>query len=896
MPLTNGTRLGPYEILAPLGAGGMGEVYRARDTRLGREVAVKVLPVGVSSDLERLKRFEKEARSASSLNHPNIVTIHDIGFERGVSYIAMELVDGQSLREVLADGALKTKRLLAIAAQVAEGLAKAHGARIVHRDLKPENVMVTKDGFVKILDFGLAKLTQPDAPEGPQTHAPTVSAGTEPGVVMGTVGYMSPEQALGKALDFRSDQFSFGSILYELATGKSAFARATTVDTLSAIVHEEPHSIGIVNPAVPAPLRWVVERCLAKDAGERYASTVDLARDLASVREHISELSGGEAALAPGTRPRRRGLFGVIGALAALLLGLGAGFVAFGHRVAPLESRPLVRLNMTFSPSEFPIEAEGPTLALSPDGARLVYVGRGPQDRRLYVRAMDRFEATPVPGTDGGVGPFFSPDGQWLGFWADKKLKKVSLGGGQPLTICDAATLRGASWAADGTILLSPYGNAALFRVSDRGGDPKPVTMLDRQKGEFTHRWPQILPGGKAAIFTAHGATGNYDNARIGLVMLETGETRTLLEGGTQARYVPTGHLVYLRSGSLYAVPFDLARLAVTGPPVPVLDGVAFYGAAGLAFYDVSAAGTLVYLPLDPKTFDAELVWVDRKGTATPLTDVRRWYGEAKLAPDGRRLAVAAQTSEEEQSDIWILDLARGSWGRLTSGGLNYSPVWSSDGERLAFASNRSGTINTFWMPIDRSSPPEQLTKSDTWTDPLSWSPDGRTLLVEQGFSATGSDIFELSWEGDRTLRSFLRTPANEGNARFSPDGRWIAYQSDESGRSEVYVAAYPGPGGRSQVSIDGGSDPVWSRDGRELFYLGGGKLMAVAVETGPKFRAGLPKPLFGLKNLEAYDVAPDGQRFVFVRTRGEDAGPKSLAVVLNWFDDLKRRSSVGKK
>jgi len=547
-----------------------------------------------------------------------------------------------------------------------------------------------------------------------------------------------------------------------------------------------------------------------------------------------------------------------------------------------------------FSPDESLVLAESPTLALSPDGTRLVYAGRGPQGRRLYVRELDRFGATPIPGTEGGIGPFFSPDGQWVGFWADRKLKKVSLAGGQPLTICDAPAFRGASWGEDGTILFSPAGQAALFRVSDRGGEAKAATKLDPRKGELTHRWPRFLPGGKAAIFTIHGLTGNYDNARIGVLLLETGETRTLLEGGTDARYVPTGHLVYLRSGSLFAAPFDPERLAVTGPPVPVLDGLSSSGSpAGFALYDFSPAGSLVYLPLDPKEAEAELVWVDRKGVATPFTDVRRAYGNLRLSPDGQRLAVSAGYPN---SDIWIVDLARGSWDRLISGGINWDPVWSSDGARIAFASNRSGTINIFWIPVDRSSPAEQLTQAATWPMPLVSSPDGRTLIIGESPQATSTDISVLSLTGDRELRPLLRTPANEEAARLSPDGGWIAYQSDESGRFEVYVMAYPGPGGRSQVSIDGGSAPVWSHDGRELFYRGSGNLMAVGVETRPKFRAGLPKPLFKLTNLGDYDVAPDGQRFVMVRSRGEEAAPRSLAVVLGWFDDLRRRVPPGKK
>jgi len=870
----------------------MGEVYRARDTRLGREVAVKVLPAELASDAERLSRFEQEARAASALNHPNVVTIHDIGKTNGVFYVAMELVEGKTLRELCAGGSLPVRRLLSIAPQVAEGLARAHAAGIIHRDLKPENVMVTNDGFVKILDFGLAKLALPES--GEASAMPTVDKlETRPGIVMGTIAYMSPEQASGQVLDFRTDQFSFGSILYELVTGRRPFEGKTGPETLAAIIREEPRPIGELAPATPTPLRWLIERCLAKDSRERYASTVDLARDLASVREHISELSGGEAALPSAVRRRSRERLAWGVAAAALLCGLAAGFLARGRGAAPRQPQGLVRLNMTISPEESLVVADSPSLALSPDGTRLVYAGRGPQGRRLYVRELDRFGATPIPGTEGGIGPFFSPDGQWVGFWADRKLRKVSLAGGQPLAICDAPAFRGASWGNDGTILFSPAAQAALFRVSDRGGEAKAATKLDPQKGELTHRWPRFMPGGKAATFTIHGMTGNYDSARIGILLLETGETRTLLEGGTDARYVPTGHLVYLRSGSLFAVPFDPERLAVTGPPVPVLDGVNSVGPAGFAIYDFSPAGSLVYLPLDPKEHEAELVWVDRKGVATTLTEVRRYYAEPRLSPDGQRLAVSAG---DPDSGIWILDLARGSWDRLISGGINWEPVWSSDGARIAFASNRSGPINIFWTPVDRSAPAEQLTKALTWPSPLASSPDGRTLIIDEQPQATSRDISVLSLTGDRELRPFLRTPANETAARLSPDGGWLAYQSDESGRFEVYVMAYPGPGGRSQVSIDGGSAPVWSRDGRELFYRGGGNLMAVVVETRPRFRAGLPKSLFKLTNLGDYDVAPDGQRFVVVRTRGEEAAPRSLAVVLGWFDDLKRRVPAGKK
>jgi Tol biopolymer transport system component len=896
MTLTAGTRLGTYEILSPLGAGGMGEVWKARDTRLGREVAVKVLAGDFLESEERKARFEREARTLAALNHPNIAAIY--AFEEipgspgspGRHLLVQELLEGETLRDKLSGGALPVRKVLEYAAQIAHGLAAAHGKGIVHRDLKPENVFLTRDGQVKLLDFGLAKTRERG--DASDTQAPTLAPATAPGIVMGTMTYMSPEQARGEPVDFRSDQFALGSVLYEMLTGRRTFERKSAAETMAAIIREEPQPIASLAPGTPAPLRWIVERCLSKEPRERYAATEDLARDIAKAREHLSEYTG-EAALSSGIRPRRRLLVALATAAGCLLVGLAAGFLVRGRTVPPQATRPLVCLNMTF-PSEESIErGESPVFALSPDGSRLVYSGRGPQERRLYVRPLDRLEPTPVPGTDGGIAPFFSPDGQWVGFWADRKLKKVSLAGGQPLILCDAEMPRGASWGTDGTILFSRSGNSGLFAVADRGGEAKAVTKLDQEKGEATHRWPRILPGGKAAIYTANSLSGNFDNARICLLSLATGETRTLLEGGTDARYVPTGHLIYLRSGSLFMVPFDLKRLAVTGDPIPVLNGVDFFGPAGFALYDVSPDGTLVYRPLDPKELDTELVWVNRKGEATPLSNVRRAYGGPRFSPDGRRLAVGAGYPD---SNIWILDLKRGSWDRLISGGINGNPVWVGGGS-LAFASNRSGPINTFWMPADRSSPPEQLTQGVAWSFPYSSSPDGQTLIIEVSSPATGWDISALSLTGDHELRPFLESPANEIDARFSPDGRWVAYQSDESGRPEIYVTAFPSPGARAQVSIDGGSAPVWSRDGREIFFAGNGKMMAAPVETRPEFRAGLPRPLFDLGNLDQdYDVAPDGQRFVMIRGRAQGATSSTLAVVSGWFDELKRRAPQEKR
>jgi serine/threonine-protein kinase len=803
----------------------------------------------------------------------------------------MELVEGRTVGELIAAGSIPVRRLLTIATQVADGLAKAHGVGIVHRDLKPENLMVSNDGFVKILDFGLAKLAAD--PSDALSKAPTVAKPqTRAGTVLGTVGYMSPEQAAGLPLDFRSDQFSLGSILYEMATGKRAFDRATAVDTLSAILHDEPAPIARVTPATPAPLRWIVDRCLAKDPRERYASTVDLARDLATVREHVSELSGGESALAPGTRPRKRASIAWLAASAALAAGLVAGFLA-GRRGARRDFPPPMRVSLTFPAAHSLIGAAAPVLALSPDGTNLVYVGRRPEGgRQLYLRPLDRFEATPIDGTEGGGGPFFSADGQWVGFWAERKLRKVALKGGRPLTLCDMPQYRGASWGADGSILVARDSAVPLDRVSENGGNPKPATSLDPRKGEKTHRWPQILPGGKAALLTAHDLSGNYDNARIDLLRLDTGQRRTLIEGGTDPRFAPTGHIVYVRAGSLFEVPFDLARLEVTGKPVPVLDGLDVYAAAGFANYALSPTGTLVYEARDPEAEVGELVWIDRKGEAVPLSGDRRVFSTPALSPDGRRLAVTVGIPE---ADIWVYDLERRAWDRLTSGGLNWEPVWSHDGKSLAFSSNQSGAVNVFRMPTDRSAPIEPLTTTkDGWMMATCWSPDDKTLFVTEQTGETGQDLMVLSVERQHTLRPFLRTPAHEDEARISPDGRWVAYKSTESGRGEIYVAAYPGPGGRWKVSTSGGGHPVWSRDGKELFYKAGTKLISVPIEALTEFRAGVPRVLFDSPNLGDYDVAPDG-RFVFVRTRGQTGSP-SLSVVLNWFEELKGRASAEKR
>ncbi len=597
MTFASGTRLGPFEILGPIGAGGMGEVYRARDTRLAREVAIKVLPAVVSSDPERLKRFEKEARSASSLNHPNIVTIHDIGESGGTSYIAMEMVDGSTLREMLAEGALPTKKLLAIAAQVADGLAKAHGAGIVHRDLKPENVMVTKDGFVKILDFGLAKLTQPDVPEGQQTHAPTASAGTEPGVVMGTVAYMSPEQALGKALDFRSDQFSLGSMLYEMAAGKRAFARASAPEGMAAIIREEPEPLSAAAPSTPVPLRWAIERCLAKDPEERYASTRDLARDLARLRDGISEgaLSGGSlATAAPSRFPSRllRAALVLLGGIA-----IGAGVVAVALWRSRMPSTPILRTSLL--PPKGGKFRLG-EVALSPDGRQVAFGASDATDNTaLWIRSLAQPEARQLSNMSGAQNPFWSPDGRLLGFFSWEKLHTIEASGGAPRTVCDVqAGGRGGTWNRDGVILFAPGPFTPTFKVSAAGGEPTPVTRLDPGRKEFSHRWPSFLPDGRHFLFVSMTTTGDRDVA-IFLGSLDSPEVRLLVRAYSSAVIAEPGYLLFVNgSRTLVAQSFDAGSLRVSGAPVPVAEGV--FCDRGVPGNPASPQRDLTFLPICP--------------------------------------------------------------------------------------------------------------------------------------------------------------------------------------------------------------------------------------------------------------------------------------------------------
>ena len=888
MALAGGTRLGPYEILSSIGAGGMGEIYRARDTRLGREVAIKVLPAAVGTDSGRLKRFEKEARSASALNHPNIVTIHDIGEWGGTSFIAMELVDGQTLRELLAEGALAPRRLLAIAAQVGDGLAKAHGAGIVHRDLKPENVMVTKDGFVKILDFGLAKLTQPeDSSEA--TAVPTVTGGTEPGIVMGTVGYMSPEQALGKALDFRSDQFSFGSILYEMATGQRAFARGNTPETLTAILREEPEPIGNIAPVTPAPLRWVIERCLAKTPDDRYASTRDLARDLATLKDRLSETSG--VAAAATARPRTRAPIWMPIALAALAALAGILLLSRARKPPPVAG-PTRFLVDTSSSASFFSRAPVTGLAVSPDGRRIAFVAGSASRFRLWVRSLEEVEPRALPETEWAASPFWSPDGRHVAFFAGGKLQRIAVAGGPPQVVCEVPFGASGTWGPGGVILIGggwAGASGEILRVSAEGGSPVALTKAPPEKHRYL--WPSFLPDGRRFLFLDETAEGEKHTVCIG--SLDSREIHSLFEANSRVEYAPPGYLLFVRDAALLARPVDPRSLAFTGEAIPIAPALVYYRRTGSGAFSASAGSSV--LAYQPRPFDSRLVWLDREGRSLASLGEPAVFNQApRLSPDGRRVAVSVRAVQTGIRDVWICDAASGLPTRMSGGsGDGFQPVWSPDGTRLAYASGREGPPDIYVKDLASGREDRVLELPGTQT-PFAWSPDG-TRIVYGDYSPSRRPPFRI---GVLLLGSKEKPgpppsgpPYSEYDARYSPDGRWLALVSEESGEPEIYLVPTGGSGERRRVSSGGGDHPRWRGDGRELYYLdGAGRLIAVPVTAAPSgIEVGSPRTLFsaGASAID-FDVIASGDRFLF--QMGPEARPQPpIVVTLDWAAGLGR-------
>jgi Tol biopolymer transport system component len=894
MPLREGTELGTHKILALIGVGGMGEVYKAHDTKLGRDVAIKVLPEAFAHDPEKLSRFQREAKLLASLNHPNIATIHGLEDSDGTSYLVMELVPGENLAErVRRDGAVPVEEALTIAKQIAEALEAAHEKGIIHRDLKPANVKLTLEGRVKVLDFGLAKAFAGDTTTEDMSNSPTLSiAATMHGVILGTAAYMSPEQAKGKAVDKRTDIFAFGAMLYELLTGKQAFHGEDVGDILAAVVMKEPAFDAL--PANISPsIRVLLQRCLRKDRRQR---TPDAATIRIEIEDAISSPKD-VGATQGGPVSANKPLWAVAAALAIIAVATSLGW---WRATRPMEQalRPLVRLDVDLGSDVSLNSPAGTDVILSPDGTRMVYVSQ----ERLFTRRLDQPNATELAGTPGAYAPFFSPDGQWVAFFTAGKLQKISVDGGSAITLCNASNSRGGSWGEDGNIIAALNTNGVLSRIPSAGGPPMPVTEL--LNGEFTHRWPQILPGGKAVLFTA-GMGG--DTANIEVMSLANHRTITLVRGAAYGRYLPSGHLVYVNRGTLFAVPFDVDRLEVHGTPAPMLDQVGYNTAQSSAQLDFSQTGTLIYRSGGAGGGLLTVAWLDGAGKVQPLLAKPDNYGLPSLSPDGQRLAL--DVTEGSGTDIWLYDWQRDTMTRLTFTGTAQTPLWSPDGRYIAFRVVGEGMSV---IRSDGAGKPQSLTQSKNLQAPWSFIPDGRRLAFFEQGSGTVYDLWTVPLESDDAgLRAgkpevFLQTPADERYPSFSPDGRWMAYSSAESGIFQVYVRAFPDKGGKWQISNSNGTYPMWSRNGHELFFetLDNHIMAAAYTVKGDSFVADKPrlwseKQIGGVPNsVKNVDLAPDGKRIVALMPVETAEAPKAQNHVIfleNFFDEVRRKVPIGK-
>jgi serine/threonine-protein kinase len=893
--------LGPYEILAALGAGGMGEVYKARDTRLSRTVAIKVLPPDAYSDPHARERLEREARAISALNHPHICTFYDIGHDQGVQFLVMEFVEGESLAARLMRGQLPVVEALRHAIELVSALDRAHRAGIVHRDIKPANVMITRSG-IKLLDFGVAKLRPlAGVAVGPDTAAVTEAAAlTREGEIVGTLQYMAPEQLEGREADARTDIFAFGATLYEMVTGVKAFAAASQAALIAAILNQSPPPISRIQPRSPRALDDIVQRCLAKDPDERWQTAADLAFALRRTTPDLSDnVAASETHRGEGRTYWARRL--LVTAIIATALVTSA--VLVWTRSSPSRTPQLpVRLLLSRQPVAAMTEnGPLPGVGISRDGHQVVYVAETDGVRRLYVRQMQGKDAFVLAGTEGAIGPFFSPDGGRVGFFAAGQLKTVAIAGGAPTALAAVVNARGATWADDDTIIYSPGTDAGLWQVAASGGTPRQLTVPDPDKGERSFRWPAVLPGREAVVYTlATSQILSFDEARLVVRSLRTGEQRELVRGGSFPTFVAPDLLLYARAGALLAVRLDPARLQVTSSATTVLDDVMTYPVNGGAQYALASNGTLVYVPGGTFTREAALTWYDRTGNSSRLNVPPLPYNRVSLSRDAKQ---AALDIDGANASVWILDLSRPlplssalPMTRLTMEWSNNLPFWTPDATRVGFVSARRGVRTLFWQSVDGRTAPERLVEhheSDIFGASL--SPDGKTLMFEERRLATGSDLWVASVAEDRKPTTFLQTSFNEQLPQFSPDGQWVAYVSDESGHDEIFVQRYPGPGRKWKVSVGGGFEPVWAANGRELFYLNGDAVMAAAVETASGFSAGEPRQLFRKRRAgsrgQSYAVAPDG-RFLMIEDVRTPASEVPVTVVLNWLDDVKARLS----
>ncbi len=893
------TTIAQYTIVFKIGEGGMGEVYRARDTKLGRDVAIKVLPASLSENTERLNRFEQEAQAAGALNHPNILVIHHIGVHDGAPYIVSELLEGETLRERMNGTAMTQRKAIDYALQIARGLAAAHEKGIVHRDIKPDNIFVTNDGRVKILDFGLAKLTAAITASESQTDVPTRKVNTDPGTVMGTVGYMSPEQLRGQITDARSDIFSFGAVFYEMLSGKRAFQRNSMAETMSAILKEDPPDLSTTNAAISPALERVVQHSLEKAPEQRFHSASDLAFAIEALSGSSIDSDARTTALSTAVGRTKRKvlnisrLWVIISAILTLgLIGLAAFVVLRPTHNEPL---PVVRFDVA------PLNKTGlsliryPALTMSPDGSRLAFLANSDGVTRLYVRRRDDNEIKVIAGTEGALDASFSADGQWIAFVADFTLKKVPLNG-PVVSMTRVGDTRGVSWLTDDSLVYTPEATGGVFQISANGGEARAITKVDETKKERTHRWPQALPGGKAVLFTVGSLDkpDDYDNANVEAVVLATGERKLIIQGASVARYVPTGHLIFARAGVLYAVGFDVDRLTVNGKPVPLLVGVAGDKTTGAVHFSISNDGTLAYLPGSSTAGGRSLTWVDKKGNSTAINVPPSQFNDVRISPDASRVALIQGSSMS--GDVWVYDFARETLTRLTFNTINATPVWSADSKYIYYVSVNSGADETTILrrPADGSQDTEKVVTITHQAYLKAILPDGETALLDAQRQTADANIFTVLLKPDATPTALINTQFDEFGAAASPDGRWLAYQSNESGRPEIYVRELVGSGGRWPISTGGGEEPRWSPDGKELYYRVNNQLIVVQVETGSSFHASTPGGLFNevydlrSNSGETYDVDPRGGRFLMIRPAKEDASTQ-IRIVVNWFEELRR-------
>ena len=894
--LAAGMRLGPYEVISLLGAGGMGEVYRARDTRLGRTVALKVLPTDLAGDPQRVSRFEREARSASTLSHAHVVAVYDVGREGEASYLVTEIVEGGSLRDLLERGPLPIRRALDVAFQIAAGLAAAHEQGIVHRDLKPENVLLTKQGDAKIGDFGLAKLTGPD--DDSNSRMPTSDGlETSAGIVMGTVAYMSPEQASGRRVDFRSDQFAFGAILYELLSGRSAFRRPSAAETLSAVMRDEPEPVRAINPSVPSPLAWILDRCLAKEPEGRYASTGDLAREIATVRSHLSEMTGtpaaaGTIAMSAGRRSR---LAWGVAAIAVAAAGIMAAVLA--RRPAPPRASVMRFSVPPPARAKFLSRFDTVGFAFSPDGSRLAFLGDemgsdrevAPATRSrtgVWIRALSDLEPRSLPGTEGASSVFWSPDGRSVGFFSNGRLLRQDIAGGSPTPICDVGSGKQVGTWGAGEILLGSTFEGIIYRVSADGGSAVPYIQPDKARGETRAAWPVFLPDGRSYLYVIVRSDGS------GSLMAGTLEGRPAREVGpmvSRVEYAEPGFVVFAREGALFAQAFDAKSARLSGPLISLAPAVYYFYTSKWAAFAISRNGTLAYQPQGNIT---KLSWFDRSGHVLGELG-SAGAGETidlAISPDGKQALFDRTRPDLGTYDVWSVDLVRGVETRLTSGpNTEFDPVWLADGKHFVYSAVRDYLPQLVRRDLGGASE-ERLLPPDTFQEAMDATPDGKRLLFSQSGPKGNWGLWFLSLAGDAAPVRAVVSSAQQEIGRLSPDGKLIAFLSNDAGPQDAYVEPLGSPAERIRVSAGGATLLRWSRDGKEIFYTSPARrLIAVKVTTSPRLETGAPVELFSLpaEGWKAFDVAPDGRFLAAVQGTSYATAP--LTVVVNGLSEARR-------